>query len=77
MTYSRLVLHGTCVFHLCTRDFPFMLPVNTPSYYCILDFYASKPVNPFVFVTVVTIAHDYRFAFAIVVTATREYVLYM
>ena len=54
-----------------------MLPVNSPNYYCIRDFYASEPVNPFIFATIVTASRNYRFAFANVVIATHEYVMFM
>ena len=77
LTYSRLGLHGTHVFHLCTREFPSMLPTNTQNYYFIHDFYASKPVNPFVFTTLINATRNYHFAFVIVFIVTREYVLYI
>ena len=54
-----------------------MLLANNPNSYCIHNLYASKPMNPFVFMTLVTATLDYGFVFTTVVTATREYILYM
>ena len=51
--------------------------MNTLNYYFIHEFYASKIVNPFVFMILVNATRNYHFAFVIVFTVTREYVPYM